>query len=439
MAVALSINENEKKLTGEVAGSFLLGLIESFSNLYVIASQGLNLELPEIDPQKWYPHSFLIDTLSGIEKTVPSYKELFFRAGVNFLRIWYEQGPGKTMIHSTMDWLYANQESGGYNSVVRGGTREEIGWCRIQSIDEEAGIVVYENVMPLPPDYVRGVFYGGCLIFDDVDYVDVTETHETYDPARSFYRTMITVRFRLKPVQGADDLDAVIESITPDDSSRLALVEKESLAWRYKNLLCRNRYDEDYYKAISTILAQAVKTIQVQHEEILLLSNTDALTGVPNLRIAKDRLKMEHARARRGGGKFAVLFIDLDGFKKINDDFGHNAGDYVLKAAAVRVSSCLRDTDTLARIGGDEFLILLPDTDVPSKALIVAGKVNIALGKPIYFQEQLLQIGSSIGIAMFPDHGDTPEEVIANADKAMYAVKKQGKNNCTVFSPDLAQ
>ena len=167
--------KNVRELSGEVSGSFLLGLIESFSNLYVIATNGLNLQLPDVEAEKWYPFSLLIDTLRSIEKTIPLFKDLFFRAGVNFLRIWYEQGPGKDMIRSTTDWLYANQNSGGYNSVVRGGTAEEIGWCRLLRIDLVAGIAIYENVTPLLPDYVLGVFYGGCVIFDDVDYVDVSE------------------------------------------------------------------------------------------------------------------------------------------------------------------------------------------------------------------------------------------------------------------------
>jgi hypothetical protein len=133
---------------GEVAGSFLLGLVQSFYNLSILPQGGMTLTVGEVDPEQWYPHSVLIDTLHTIENTLHASGSIFFRAGVNFLRIWYEHGPGKAMIHSGLDWLYANRESGGYNSVVRGGSRDEIGWCVLQSIDEDAGIAVYSTRTP---------------------------------------------------------------------------------------------------------------------------------------------------------------------------------------------------------------------------------------------------------------------------------------------------
>jgi diguanylate cyclase (GGDEF)-like protein len=426
-----------RKLSGEVAGSFLLGLTESFSNLYVIATSGLNLQLPAVEAGQWYPFDLLIDTLRSIEKTIPAFKDLFFRAGMNFLRIWYEQGPGKDMIRSTTDWLYANQYRGGYNSVVRGGKPEEIGWCRLLRIDIAEGIAVYENVTPLLPDYVLGVFYGGCVIFDDVDYVDVSETHESFDASRAFYRITLTVRFRLKPVQDFDAHTAALQRVTPDGVLSLRDIDTERLVWQYKSLAVRAGFDAAWHNAIGMILERAVKTILKQNEAIALLSNTDALTGIANVRVANERLQVEHARAVRNGSRYGILFIDLDGFKEINDAWGHLAGDFVLKTVALRAFTCVRCTDTLARKGGDEFLIILPDLKQTDDALVVARKVRGALQRPIYFEDQEVSISASVGIALFPEDGGSPEEIVNNADKAMYWVKRHGKDGFKVFAPDL--
>ena len=99
---------------------------------------GLALDVGQIDPTAWYPYSMLTDTLHTVENTFSASGNIFFRAGINFLRIWYHEGPGRTLIHSGLDWLYANQVSGGYNTVARGGSKDEIGWCNLQSIDEQA-------------------------------------------------------------------------------------------------------------------------------------------------------------------------------------------------------------------------------------------------------------------------------------------------------------
>ncbi len=204
---------------GEVAGSFLLGLVESFCHLDVFPEEETGLSSKEIRPERWYPHALLIDILHRLERIDPTSRHIFFRAGMHFLRIWYEQGPGKTMIHSTLDWLYANKESGGYNSVVRGGPPEEIGWCRLQTMDEQAGIAVYENVMPLHPDYIKGVFYGGCMLFDDVEFVDVEATSEPYALNPALSRTMLTIRFRLKPKGCCEGLEALVEARTAELAS----------------------------------------------------------------------------------------------------------------------------------------------------------------------------------------------------------------------------
>ncbi len=251
---------NDADLKGEVAGSFLLGLVGSFCNLNIIPQGGLMFDVDEIAPDHWYPYSMLMDALGAIERAFPGAKgNIFFRAGTHFIRVWYEDGPGKTMIHSGMDWLRANQESGGYNSVVRGGTPEEVGWSRLLSLDEAAGVAVQENVMPLLPDYIKGVFYGGCILFDDMDYVDVEETHEQYLPNPAFTRTIITIRYRLRNTAASAALDRKLDQFGSDAGPALTETETQSLLWRCKGLAAQIRLDNAYYNDINPILADTVR------------------------------------------------------------------------------------------------------------------------------------------------------------------------------------
>ncbi|WEN15066.1 GGDEF domain-containing protein [Rhodanobacter sp. AS-Z3] len=418
---------------GEVAGSFLLGLVESFYHLRILPQGGVHLAESKIDPEQWYPYSMLIDCLRQIDHAVPSSRSIFFRAGINFLRIWYQQGPGKEMIHSGMDWLYANQEGGGYNSVVRGGSPEEIGWCRLLSMDEEAGMTVYENVTPLSPEYVRGVFYGGCMLFDDMEYVHVEIDTEPYEPHPQFSRILITIRFRLKSKAFGRALEERIENLQWGNALALTSAETQSLIWCYKGLQNQVALDAAYYKDINKVLADAVATTEVQRDEIANLSNHDALTTLPNLRLARDRLNMACDRATRNKRRTALLFIDLDNFKDINDACGHDAGDYVLKRVAERLCNCIRLVDTVARLGGDEFLVILDDVEDMDAVTPVAEKIIAALADPIPYDDNLLQARCSIGIALFPDHATNPEELLRNADQAMYTVKNSAKGHFATY------
>ncbi len=163
-------------------------------------------------------------------------------------------------------------------------------------------------------------------------------------------------------------------------------------------------------------------------EKILHLATHDALTDLPSLRLAQDRIIMAISRARRQKKMAAVMFVDLDGFKAINDSHGHDAGDLVLKEVARRLLSCVRETDTVARIGGDEFLVVLTELNAQDNAKLVAQKAIHTLTQPITCPEGTVQVGASIGIAFYPDNGKDPDSLIKQADEAMYEVKKSGKN-----------
>lgn len=544
---------------GEVAGSFLLGLIQSFYNLHTLPQGGMALDIGQIAPERWYPHSLLIDTLRNIETVIPSSDSLFFRAGIHFLRIWYEHGPGKTMIHSSLDWLHANDKSGGYNSVVRGGGKEDIGWCLVQSIDEEAGIAVIENVTPLPMEFVKGVFYGGCLIFDDLEYVSVEGASEPYEGNPTFNKSYITVRFRLKPTSIGEDFDDCIDALQSGSSLTPTPLEVESLVWRYKWGHYQRNLDVQYFNDISTVLAQATaeqqrisKELEAANRELssvlrfsqsILLNSplpmavynasgpcveaneayaeligssreaalaqkfhsirswqesgllncclvalarkepqrrearvtttfgkdiylecrflpielhgeghvlvqivdlterkhheeelrsfafNDVLTSLPNRRLLLDRLGQALHTSKRLNSYGAVLFLDLDKFKQLNDAHGHEAGDQLLVEVAKRLKEVTRDTDTVARLGGDEFVVLMEGigtdaTKATEHAALMAEKIRGSLTKEYVIGELRYHGSASIGVTLFLGDARDPDQLINEADAAMYEVKR---------------
>ncbi len=163
----------------------------------------------------------------------------------------------------------------------------------------------------------------------------------------------------------------------------------------------------------------------------------DLLTQLPNRALLKDRLGVAINQARRNQRKFAVMFLDLDRFKLVNDTLGHGMGDRLLKAVANRLQSCLRSGDTLSRFGGDEFTLLLPEVRTHDDVVVIADKIIDRLSTPFIIDNHELFVGASVGIAMFPEAGETEDVLIQNADIAMYHVKKRGKNGYQFFSDDM--
>jgi diguanylate cyclase (GGDEF)-like protein/PAS domain S-box-containing protein len=170
-------------------------------------------------------------------------------------------------------------------------------------------------------------------------------------------------------------------------------------------------------------------------DKIKHMASHDLLTGLPNRILFMDRLEQALARCRRNESMAAVMFIDLDNFKPVNDAGGHTLGDRVLKDVGERLSSCMRETDTVARFGGDEFVALMTDienTDAPSR---IAEKINAALSEPVNLGSKEVILGASIGIALYPDHAHTSDVLISLADKAMYEVKKKTKKGYLYAAP----
>lgn len=158
-------------------------------------------------------------------------------------------------------------------------------------------------------------------------------------------------------------------------------------------------------------------------------SRLDALTGLPNRVLLLDRFAHAIANANRHGSRLALLFVDLDNFKQINDTHGHAFGDEVLLRAARCLASTVREADTVSRHGGDEFLILLDEVGQPSDAIKVADKLIENLARPHHVNDYVLRLTASIGISLYPDDGDNADTLIKRADAAMYRAKRQGRGS----------
>jgi len=166
-------------------------------------------------------------------------------------------------------------------------------------------------------------------------------------------------------------------------------------------------------------------------------ANFDTLTALPNRHMFHDRLRQEIKKAKRESLFLALLFIDLDNFKQVNDTLGHAQGDALLVEAAGRIASCVRASDTLARLGGDEFTIILSGLDHVSSIERIAHNVIHALNKPFVLDGDNAYVTASVGIALYPSDGSDPEELLRHADQAMYAAKNGGRNRYSYFTPDL--
>ena len=186
-------------------------------------------------------------------------------------------------------------------------------------------------------------------------------------------------------------------------------------------------------EARTAVLADS---LTLANQELTHLALHDMLTGLPNRTLLADRIQQAMQVVKEQGGCFALMFIDLDGFKPVNDAFGHHMGDQLLREVGLRLREDLRSQDTLARIGGDEFVLLVQLTQ-PDDALGLAERQVILINRAFQVAEHELKISASVGIAMFPGNGHNPQELLMNADAAMYHAKGMGKNGYSFFDASM--
>ncbi len=193
-----------------------------------------------------------------------------------------------------------------------------------------------------------------------------------------------------------------------------------------KSLAGGERYTEQDKELLQYVCAQVATAIERQqlHARLKRMAQYDQLTQLPNRELLRDRLRAALAHARAVHGHMALLYVDLDRFKQVNDTHGHAVGDMLLQTVANRLKGCVRETDTVARIGGDEFVVLLHSVHAAEDADSVAGKIRLVLAQPMRLDGHDLRIEPSIGVARFPEHGEEEQQLFRHADQAMYAAKR---------------
>ena len=196
--------------------------------------------------------------------------------------------------------------------------------------------------------------------------------------------------------------------------------------------------DKQLLQFVSTQIAAAIERKQTE-TRLRHIAQHDALTHLPNRKLFDDRLQSALDHARREQARLAVLYIDLDHFKQINDSLGHAAGDRVLHEAARRISSCVRESDTVGRMGGDEFVVLLTGIKQAAHAQRVAEKIRVTLQQPFVLDARHASTVASIGVATYPEHADAGHALVRVADHAMYRAKKLGGNRCWMALAELAE
>jgi diguanylate cyclase (GGDEF)-like protein len=194
---------------------------------------------------------------------------------------------------------------------------------------------------------------------------------------------------------------------------------------------------EDELGLLARAFNAMIEEVRREQAKLHRQANFDMLTGLPNRMMALDRIRLEISRARRSQQRFAMYFIDLDNFKNVNDSLGHAVGDQLLVAIGARVRSILRDADTVARLGGDEFLVLAPNVADEVQVEEIAERLIKAVSEPQDLNGRKVVARCSIGIALFPDNGDSVEALMANADNAMYQAKATGQGSATFFTDEM--
>ena len=263
------------------------------------------------------------------------------------------------------------------------------------------------------------------------------------------------LRLDLKPNHVNTLFGALFERVHPDDlptvKERIASAFEQQEPYRVEHRMLMHDGSERHYQGEGLIhwddngkpdrllgTLHDITERKKAEEEIKRLAFHDSLTGLANRVLLKERLELELAHAEREGTTLAVLFLDLDRFKLVNDSLGHSVGDWLLQEASGRLKECLRTSDTVARQGGDEFIVVLPDMKHQGNVKHVAEKILRSVQEVYKWDVHELFVTASIGIALYPLNGETVDDLLKNADAAMYYVKNKGKNNFQFYMDNLA-
>jgi diguanylate cyclase (GGDEF)-like protein len=307
--------------------------------------------------------------------------------------------------------------------------RFEIFWSRLPLLLEgvDSGSIQSVDSAATVPDIIRAVEGLEAEVMalrpgDLVAYQSIASSLESFAP------TLLVLSRQVKEAVGvrADAQNALQRGLYLEQLGYLLgiLVSASVLIWL---LMAETKH-------VRRLLAEATTA----RNRIWHLAHHDPLTDLPNRWLFNDRLHQALRRGQRHGETVALHFFDLDDFKAVNDGFGHLTGDRLLVAVAQRLGACVRESDTLARIGGDEFAVVQSDATGRAGAVMLAERMLAALAAPIAIDGHAVRISASIGIALFPDHATTPEQLHQIADQALYQAKAAGPARFQVWEPSLA-
>ena len=278
-------------------------------------------------------------------------------------------------------------------------------------------------------------------ISGNVTYLNVVAEHMTGWPRKEAVGHPLSDVFQI--------IDGTTHKPSPDPM-KLAVQQNRTVGLKANCILVRRDgyecaiedsaapiHDRDGRVTGAVIVFHDVRMAQATVFEMTHLAQHDVLTDLPNRLLLSDRLTQAISLARRHHHQLAVLFLDLDNFKHINDSLGHSVSDKLLQSVADRLSACVRESDTVSRQGGDEFVILLPEVTHSADAAISAAKIIAEVKKVHSIGERRLRITVSIGVSTYPDNGEDADTLIKNADTAMYHAKQSGRDNCQFFRPDM--
>lgn len=233
-----------------------------------------------------------------------------------------------------------------------------------------------------------------------------------------------------------DQFQASIEGKRSYDiEHRIVRKDTGEIRWVHEKCIHQRNDFGEVIRSDGTV--QDITERKLAQDKIAYMAHHDGLTGLPNRALFSDRLQQALSLAHRKKSRLALMFIDLDKFKPVNDTLGHEIGDLLLKEVAKRMQDCVRESDTIGRIGGDEFVVLLQEINDENGAFLVAESIRQALTRPFSLGEHMLSISSSIGLAYYPEHGENELQLTKSADIAMYLAKQSGRDRAMVYRPGM--
>lgn len=411
----------------EISGYMLIGIVSAFEEINAIDKYELDKLLKKLDPKKWYSFTTAETYFEKIIDSVGDYNLLLFEAGYKFMKIWYNNG-GSDVIKNVFDYIELQKDSAGYNIVMRSETN-----CLITDIishDKAKGELHLLESTPFKSEFVKGVYYCGMLLTGDVKWVNVEVKPSS---ANSNYKNDVFIKYKMKPSTITEKrINKTFDSIFSDSFSPLDEDSQINLLLENNFLKEELKRKEEYWKIVNRKLKKTSNELHKTALSLEELSTIDSLTKVYNRRKIDEIIKVEIQKHQREGKKLSLIMYDLDNFKYVNDNFGHSLGDKVLIKITNKVKSILRSLDYISRIGGDEFLILLPDTG-SKEAYQIASKISTEINNlAINLDETPIKMTLSIGIYTIKEHDNFLETYI-NVDKAMYKSKNNGKNKISFY------